>query len=159
MWRGHATVPGTDPGVQRVLPLPHNSSSPVPRPVPCRWHVAAKWQGCVKYPATHMAISAACPRFAFVAGLDYECAAGRWDGSSGGSAGNANSGSGGHGRAVGPAQLQQQLGDGGVTLALPPSVAPAAAAAAGDEEAAPRAGARGVPCAVLWVWAWWRVFK
>jgi hypothetical protein len=39
------------------------------------------------------------------AGLDSECVCGRWDGKAGGSAGNANSNSGGHGRAVGPASL------------------------------------------------------
>ncbi|KAG2430608.1 hypothetical protein HXX76_010126 [Chlamydomonas incerta] len=73
---------------------------------PRKWHIATKWPGCVKYPATHLAPSAAAPGHVYVAGLDYECAAGRWDGSSGGAAGNANSSSGGHGRAVLPPQLQ-----------------------------------------------------
>ncbi|PNW76087.1 hypothetical protein CHLRE_12g548350v5 [Chlamydomonas reinhardtii] len=73
---------------------------------PRKWHIATKWPGCVKYPATHLVPSAAAPGHVYVAGLDYECAAGRWDGSSGGAAGNANSSSGGHGRAVLPPQLQ-----------------------------------------------------
>ncbi|GFR47978.1 hypothetical protein Agub_g9802, partial [Astrephomene gubernaculifera] len=81
---------------------------------PRKWHVVAKWSGCVKYPATHMAPSAAAPGYVYVAGLDYECAAGRWDGSSGGAAGNSNSASGGHGhgRAAGPAQLMLAAEDG-----------------------------------------------
>ncbi|GLC56982.1 hypothetical protein PLESTB_001170200 [Pleodorina starrii] len=77
---------------------------------PRKWHIVAKWPGCVKYPATHMAPSAAAPGYVYVAGLDYECVAGRWDGSSGSSTGNANSSSGGHGRATGPAPAQLKLG-------------------------------------------------
>ncbi|PNH12987.1 hypothetical protein TSOC_000053 [Tetrabaena socialis] len=80
---------------------------------PRKWQVSNKWPGCVKYPATHMAASAAAPGYVYVAGLDYECVAGRWDGSSGGSTGNSNSTSGGHGRATGPQQLLAAAGDEG----------------------------------------------
>eukprot|EP00201_Polytomella_parva_P017101 CAMPEP_0175058030 /NCGR_PEP_ID=MMETSP0052_2-20121109/11608_1 /TAXON_ID=51329 ORGANISM="Polytomella parva, Strain SAG 63-3" /NCGR_SAMPLE_ID=MMETSP0052_2 /ASSEMBLY_ACC=CAM_ASM_000194 /LENGTH=187 /DNA_ID=CAMNT_0016323339 /DNA_START=614 /DNA_END=1174 /DNA_ORIENTATION=- len=70
-----------------------------------KWHFHRKWSGCVKYPVTHLCLSKANPRFAYVAGLDYECVAGRWDGSTGQTAcsGNSNSGqTNGHGgRAVG----------------------------------------------------------
>ncbi|KAG2486513.1 hypothetical protein HYH03_014815 [Edaphochlamys debaryana] len=96
---------------------------------PRKWQVIAKWPGAVKYPATHMAASRVAPGFMYAAGLDYELAAGRWDGSSGGSAGNSNSSSGGHGRAVGPAafvaarneqrRMGAEGGGGGAGEALP----------------------------------------
>ncbi|KAG2446501.1 hypothetical protein HYH02_008492 [Chlamydomonas schloesseri] len=111
---------------------------------PRKWHIATKWAGCVKYPATHLAPSAAAPGHVYVAGLDYECAAGRWDGSSGGAAGNANSSSGGHGRAVLPPQLQarglaqEAAASGGAVAAA--AAAAAAAAVLDDTEGGGRAG-------------------
>lgn len=124
---------------------------PVCRPPPAthRWHIATKWPGCVKYPATHLVPSAAAPGHVYVAGLDYECAAGRWDGSSGGAAGNANSSSGGHGRAVLPPQLQarQQAQEAAAG-------AGAAAAVMDDVEGGGRAGerARSLPYQHLSFW-------
>ncbi|KXZ53236.1 hypothetical protein GPECTOR_7g1130 [Gonium pectorale] len=99
---------------------------------PRKWHVVAKWPGCVKYPATHLLPSAVAPGFVYVAGLDYECAAGRWDGSCGSSTGNMNSSSGGHGRAVGPQQLIRELQQGQTEAAV--------AAADDGPEASSRAG-------------------
>ncbi|EFJ42495.1 hypothetical protein VOLCADRAFT_97339 [Volvox carteri f. nagariensis] len=108
--------------IREIRDLPPKAPLPRRKRVNLRWHVVAKWPGCVKYPATHLRPSVLAPGYVYVAGLDYECAAGRWDGSCGSSTGNANSGSGGHGRAMGPVQLlkagwgqqQQQQPDGAV---------------------------------------------
>ncbi|GLI61289.1 hypothetical protein VaNZ11_003640, partial [Volvox africanus] len=115
---GRSRQQGGDSGDEGLLAATGGARSVVMLE-PRKWHIVAKWPGCVKYPATHMRPSALAPGYVFVAGLDYECVAGRWDGRGGSCSGNANSSSGGHGRAMGPAQLiprlekqQQQADDG-----------------------------------------------
>ncbi|KAJ9506438.1 hypothetical protein QJQ45_019432 [Haematococcus lacustris] len=74
---------------------------------PRKWRVVHKWAGAAKYTIHYLAVSQAARGWCYVAGLDTECVVGRWDHNTGPlTAGNANSSSGGHGRAVGSKGMQ-----------------------------------------------------
>ncbi|KAJ9524611.1 hypothetical protein QJQ45_024203, partial [Haematococcus lacustris] len=104
---GLLALAGADRSV--VMLEPRNAEDPglyvlVVRP---RWRVVHKWAGAAKYTIHYLAVSQAARGWCYVAGLDTECVAGRWDHNAGPlTAGNVNSSSGGHGRAVGSKGMQ-----------------------------------------------------
>jgi len=61
----------------------------------CRnFGLVSKWAGCAKYTIHHLQFSSIDPHWAYVAGLDYECVCGRWDGGGMSCSGNMNSSTG-----------------------------------------------------------------